>query len=693
MSKLPKGFENKDDFNDGALGNKIPSNSDATSANDSSKNNDVGSNPQKTPQNDDNDSSQNSSDNGTDKGNNDQSDNNSHNSNDSNSNDNDGSDNQKTENSDSPDEKNNDEADKEKENPFDSLKDKMNPTKSLTDALKGSDPNKSTKDQGKDIAAKFAKDQAKKGLKKGAVKGAVVGGKATGGLYLLNKLLNGLRALLTSILNSAPVQAAITIVSMVTSITSTISSFITGLVANVGSLLGIGTTAAGVVTGGVMSGIALVVTIGGMAVGSVFMNPIQNTDPSCSTLPTEDTSVYVDGSGAGGGDWLQKGTTGYKNAKYYFDLLTKKVGFSGAGGAGAVANGRRESGVELDPKSKNPGGGVAGTFQWSGWNGSQKNKGNRIAGGGFIDPYKDSDLTKENEGKLLVWELNRSKKDVKMKVGKAKDPVQAAKDWSVGYEGIVATDLTQTKESDISAWAKSAYKTFGGSSITANDSLLGSSDDTASENDNKAAEDSQKNCGDDVGGDNVDGTGSIKEKPNGFAIRWKPNDVPADVKKYIQDPKKVGLEWEGTGKGWVNHGNNNHGQCVPFATSYMASIWPNAKPRLTTQYGKQNAQNWADDNNGKVSNTPKAGSMVSVPVAAKELTGGNIAGHTFVVQHVLANGDIVYVEQNMMYNGIKYSGDDAGKPGTWNFGVMAKSYYQKNKLEFYTPKGKPQFKK
>lgn len=106
-----------------------------------------------------------------------------------------------------------------------------------------------------------------------------------------------------------------------------------------------------------------------------------------------------------------------KIPKDIFDHLTKDMGFSGAGAAGAVAVAKRESG--FNPKITNPSGGVAGLFQWSGW-GNNIN-GNRITTGGFIKSGDDSTLTFENEMKLVDYELKHSYKAAADTVGKAND--------------------------------------------------------------------------------------------------------------------------------------------------------------------------------------------------------------------------------------------------------------------------------
>lgn len=85
-----------------------------------------------------------------------------------------------------------------------------------------------------------------------------------------------------------------------------------------------------------------------------------------------------------------------------FDFLTQEIGFSGAGAAGALAVAYRESNFRLD--AQNPGGGVAGIFQWSGF--SNGVNGNRITSEGSIKAGDTSTLTLENQLKLIKYELS-----------------------------------------------------------------------------------------------------------------------------------------------------------------------------------------------------------------------------------------------------------------------------------------------
>lgn len=190
---------------------------------------------------------------------------------------------------------------------------------------------------------------------------------------------------------------------------------------------------------------------------------------SCDS--SSDDSVDSSALAGGGGSWATKDTDAYKQAEMVFKQLTEKEGFSGAGAAGAIAVGARESG--WNSKATNSGGGVAGWFQWSGFSNSVN--GSRITAEGSIKAGDASTLTPENEIKLLHRELNSGYKKAKTTVGNATDPEQAAKDWSVNYEGVALSD-GQSKVAQTIADADTAYILFGGANIYAQAALLGGVD-------------------------------------------------------------------------------------------------------------------------------------------------------------------------------------------------------------------------
>ena len=232
--------------------------------------------------------------------------------------------------------------------------------------------------------------------------------------------------------------------------------------------------------------IVIVVFFGGGAVSE--------EESSCSNDAT-DASVSSSGSM---GAWTQKGTKAYNVAKSLFDFFVKKEGFSGAGAAGAVANASRES--SFNPKAYNPAGQVAGIFQWSldgSVNGGTGGKG-RISSGGYISGDGKRGLNLKNQLKLTHYELHHGYSAVRPLVGKATDPYQAAKDWSVRYEGVALSD-EQTKLSKLKTDSQKAYRMFGGSKYKAKNSLLGSAAKSADSSSSDQSGDDECDDGSDIG--------------------------------------------------------------------------------------------------------------------------------------------------------------------------------------------------
>jgi hypothetical protein len=163
------------------------------------------------------------------------------------------------------------------------------------------------------------------------------------------------------------------------------------------------------------------------------------------------TTITGSGSPPVTGTALQVATNTYQT-------LIQKEKVMPAGAAGALAVEQRESG--FDPQAVNLSGGVAGDFQWSGWNNTIN--GSRLTTGGFIIPQDLSSLTQQNEMALMDAELNGSYAKVKTLMAHETDPVQAAKDWSQYYEGVSLSD-GQTNLSEITQLAQQWQAYFSGS--------------------------------------------------------------------------------------------------------------------------------------------------------------------------------------------------------------------------------------
>lgn len=189
------------------------------------------------------------------------------------------------------------------------------------------------------------------------------------------------------------------------------------------------------------------------------------------------------------GSYTDKNSDEYKTGKALFEFLTKTMGFSGAGAAGAVGNAIGESGLKLH--NPNPGGGVNGLFQWSGW--SNTINGSRITSEGSIKAGDTSTLTLENELKLVKYELEHGYSKVKRLVGKATDVHEATRNWFLHYEGMVGNEdqFGNLRE----AGAEWAYKEFGGSEIVADDNILSGSNNTIDATQQTKNDDDYAQCG------------------------------------------------------------------------------------------------------------------------------------------------------------------------------------------------------
>lgn len=395
--------------------------------------------------------------------------------------------------------------------------------------------------------------------------------------------------------------------------------------------------------------------------------------------PKQTTVADVSNADGVGGNWTVNGTAANKVAKEVFEYWTHK-GFSGAGAAGTVGNVGRES--NFDPTIVQGGGhsdnpaSILGAIGTNGYGLYQVSPGSKYGTWtGFKQP------TPENESDYM-WEayggarinngIRSSSPDIKKKLGDPGDPLTGAQNWMIYVEMGSLTGWTD----DRGTIAKKAYDLFGGSSIQFNDNLLNGAADTADSNSATAALHKAKDAcpTDSSDSDAADGTGSVKEKPGKSGLYIKYGNVPADMQQFIHDPKEAGLSF-GSASGWVHPG----GQCVDFSISYFHNLWKGA-PSQVSGNGKDTAGGFASAMGGSLSSTPHAGAVCSVPPEIPDQSPGPY-GHTFIVEHVLANGDIILAEQNIP----GYSGDENGTPCTWNYRLLSKDTYTKDNFQFFTP--------
>lgn len=193
-------------------------------------------------------------------------------------------------------------------------------------------------------------------------------------------------------------------------------------------------------------------------------------------------------------------------------------------------------------------------------------------------------------------------------------------------------------------------------------------------------------------GDTSDWSGTIKESIPDIGMHWSWNDVPSDIKKYIHSPEDVGMKFNDGGSGWGLPGNVDPEQCTQFAIPYFMKIH-GQDPKKNWLYGPDGggvASAFAKRYGGKVTHRPNQGAVAS---AAPNTTDNNLAtgdyGHVFVVSHVLQNGDIIGLEQNMAWGTPhKALSGTYNNTVSWDVLVLKKSTYTKWGIQFYTPDAK-----
>lgn len=237
---------------------------------------------------------------------------------------------------------------------------------------------------------------------------------------------------------------------------------------------------------------------------------------------------------------------------------------------------------------------------------------------------------------------------------------EATQYFLVHWEGNPGDKLSQRQQS-AAEWAIRLTEMETDDSYA--ESILSDSNISQGDTNNATGEYNKSDGCDDTVGDHYsdgepDGTGEVPSDLSGWA--WTPETLPESLKKYAHDPKSLGL-------GYNNSANwfENSGQCVDFSNSYMSVLY--SKKKMTIGNGRDTAYRWADEYGGTVSKTPQAGAVFSC------LNTGQY-GHTGVVEHVFANGDILVVEQNVG----GYSGANNGQSNSWNWRIISKSEWSRS---------------
>ena len=473
---------------------------------------------------------------------------------------------------------------------------------------------------------------------------------------------------------------------------------------------------------------------------SINENPIKDgfKEAKRVKIPTNNLGT---GSGSGWSNrddaWLTPGTEQYKVAEQVFKHFTEVLGWSGAAAAGVMANIRGESQFIPDAaergdwktKYSNAVGGVlrfgmnskeAPPGAW-GWQGPST-RNTSYFGGGLVQFTPFTRFTNSpfwNKNGVSGWdapnqidmlwneefagrEVEHYMKSTNRRYGAAhygkapqfnsieewistNDPVKSAIAFQVGFER--PKDYHPEREE----WARKANAIFNRNNVQADPSKWVFKKGSTNKIDatvSKANRESIKNrCGEDItedkknGGEVAwgnDGTGSF----NGTGT-WKPNQLPVELKQYALDPTSVGMTYKSRA-GW----NNAGGQCVHFSSSFFTALWEKNGKTLDSAKGPTggigthniNGGHMAESFSKAYSGTVKPTYKPSKGAIAGVHYGDGGPGHTYIVSHVFANGDILIVEQNVR----GYSGDDNGEKCTWNYRIIKQAKYTAQKTQFYT---------
>ena len=286
----------------------------------------------------------------------------------------------------------------------------------------------------------------------------------------------------------------------------------------------------------------------------------------------------------------QKANISVERAEDVIKILNwqlSKEKFTLEGSSGSLANAERES--DFDPKLTNPSGGVAGYFQWSGWDGNTIN-GDRWA--------KASSRTLDStvELELMSYELNHGYKKVKDYMQKATDPFESAKYWSEHYEGVLLSD-GQTKLEKLEKDSKKWYEVFKGT---------------------------------------IESDGSS----GGNAIAGS-LDVPAG-QVAMDIPSGYSIDKEITKDGYITQ-SYPYGECTWYVFNRAKEFGIQFDPYMG------NGQDWAHKSGYEVSNTTTKHSAVSFQ--GTQAGGHRLYGHVAFVEDVKDDGSILISECNFVQSG------------------------------------------
>lgn len=537
---------------------------------------------------------------------------------------------------------------------------------------------KKSKEQAAVDAGKHAlKKHGAKVLSKAAMPAIHYGALGVGYLYLADKALQIMNFLLNLIFNNPITNIIGNIMAMASSAWSAVSGAVSAaanaIVHGTGTVLNlIGSAAAAVahsVTGsaGVATGASIAAQITAVVtplavVGSLataILAPKNADNIACEIAQIASPSYGQLGAVSRDPNNSDKTAISVYNA-------FRKGGYTKNVALAITANLSKES--TFNPESKNDIG-AFGLAQWMG------NRYNNLQAYASQHHAKITDFSTQLN--FVNEELQHSYKNVLDQATKAGSLADATDAITNGYEVPgEAQDVPRQEQ------AATYEKLVSGSKS-------GAADSAASNNDALAQSAADSLCGKNDTEDAADWTGSIKENIPDIGAHYSTDDVPSDIKAFVKSPTLVGMKDSDGGAGWDVPSGNDPMQCVSFAVPYFLKIHKNMSMKdWLTGNGQDIAGNAAKKFGGKVSKVPHAGALASA-IAGK--TDNNLEtgsyGHVFVVSHVLKNGTVIGLEENMTWAGKNLSGTWTHTVN-WDYVVLTKATYEKWDIQFYTPDNK-----
>ncbi|OFN56678.1 amidase [Streptococcus sp. HMSC034B05] len=172
----------------------------------------------------------------------------------------------------------------------------------------------------------------------------------------------------------------------------------------------------------------------------------------------------------------------------------------------------------------------------------------------------------------------------------------------------------------------------------------------------------------------ADGTGTVPADATAWG--YQPDNLPASLKPYIIDPKRLGMNYGGT-QGWnlTGSGPSLDGQCVNLTIS-MANIMYGHSGNVLGN-GVDQAGAWSRIFGNSVKKKPKKGAIFSNSSIPQY-------GHTGIVCHVFQDGSVLICEQNTPISGW----DSYHKAYTWNYRIVRPETQKAEQWTFAYPDNK-----